>query len=301
MGAILSRERFLAAKDYLFQKGRPLEQLLFRWEFEEAPACNVLEELAKHQYPNGGFFGMGEGPNEQSSPIGSSVAFQHLAAVGARPETGIVQRGIQYFTDTYDHEHEGWPQKVPDDGYLEKELPLYWGNPGGEIVGYLWRYKELVPSDFLEHVTRVAMDYFRGIKGPVPGFCDLCFLQCARFIDSKYACEIIPKLIETVRHHSLEWDHSKWDSQYFMKPYWYAMSPAAPLCSVLKREIEYCLDFDIRTQEEDGSAYLTFSTEGTDRMIWKSVWTLESLRVFRNYGRIEGIGSSNKAIDSDKE
>lgn len=296
MPATLSQERFLAAKDYLFHKGRSLEQCLFSWGFESAPVSDVLEELAKHQDANGGFFGMGEGPNEHPSPIGSSVAFQHLTNIDALPTTDIVKRGIQYFVDSYDREYDGWPQSVPDDGYLEKELPLYWGNPGGEIVGYLWRYNKLVPFDFLAQVTSVAMDYFRGLEGSVPRFCDLCFLRCARFIDSKYADEIIPKLIETVRHHNLERDHRKWDSHYFIKPYWYAMTQDSPLYSVLEEEIEYSLDFDIRTQEQDGSAYLTFNVEGIDRMIWKSVWTLESLNVLRNYGRIEGFESSNKGL-----
>jgi len=177
---------------------------------------------------------------------------------------------------------------VPDDGYLEKDLDWAWGNPGAEIVGYLWRYRELVPPEFLAHVTSVAMAHFRGIEGHVSTFCDLCFLRCANFIDEMYREEIIQKLIATVAHHNLERDHSKWESTYFVKPYWYAMTPDSPLHPVLKEEIEYCLDFDIRTQEEDGSAYLTCPVTGVGRTIWKSVWTLESLRVLKAYGRIEG-------------
>jgi hypothetical protein len=287
----LTQNNFARARAYMEQHGRPLEQSLFRWVFDSGSTAAVYDELAKHQASNGGFFGMGEGPNDAPSPMGSTVAFQYLTDIRAPASYVIVQRGIQYFIDTYDHEYEGWPQTIPDDGYLEKDLHWCWGNPGGEILGYLWCYRELVPREFLTHVTDVAMTHFRGITSHVSTFCDICFLRCARSIDPQYKDEIIQKLIETVSHHNLERDHAKWETGYFVKPYWYAMTPASPLHPVLKDEIEYCLDFDIRTQAADGSAYLTFNVTGQDQVIWKSVWTLESLRVLKAYGRIEGVSS----------
>lgn len=285
----LTRENFDRARNYVMENGRPLEQSLFRYVFEDGTRADVLQALAQHQAPTGGFFGMGEGPSDTPSPIGSTVAFQHLTDINASSDDAIVQGGIRYFIDTYNSTHEAWPQLEGDNRYFENDLPWNWGNPGAEIVGYLWRFKDLVPEEFLAHVTDVASARLREVKGPVSPFAGLCFLRCASFIDEPHREEIIRKVANSVAHHNLERDHSTWEDSYFVKPYWHAMTPSSPLRGLLKEEIDWCLDFDIRTQESDGSARLTFHVEGPDRMIWKSVWTLESLRVHKAYNRIEGI------------
>jgi hypothetical protein len=264
----LTKSNFDRAKAYLMHKGRPLEQCLFQWQFENGPQSTVLDALTRHQAANGGFFGMGEGPNESPSPMGSTVAFQYLTDVGAKSDCKVVEQGIQYFIDTYDHAYDAWPQTVPDDGFLEETMHSEWGNPGAEIVGYLWRYKELVEQDFLEYVTNVAMSKLQDPQGHVSTFADMCYLRCSQFIDNSNSDEIIQKLIHTVTNCNLERDHSKWDAGYFVKPYWYAMTPDSPLYPAIREEIDACLDFDIRTQTEDGSAFLTFSVDGIDQEIW---------------------------------
>jgi hypothetical protein len=269
--------------------GRPLERGLFRWCFEDGSVADVLDALSAHQDQGGGFRAMGEGPIEAASPIGTSVAFQRLADIGASPQCPLVQRGIRYFLDTYDHRHSGWPQKFPDDGYLENDLPLHWGNPSAEIVGYLWRYRKLVPVDFLAEITHVAMANFRQVGREMPCFSDLCFLRFAAFAPEEYRREIIGELGDGIVQANALRDRDKWGRGYFMKPYWYAPSPDGPLAAVLRDAIDDCLDFDIRTQKPDGSAHLTFHAEGEAKRLWKSIWTLESLRVLRAYGRIEGV------------
>lgn len=166
----LTQDNFARARAYIQQQGRPLEQSLFRLFFESAPSSHVYDALAKHQSCNGGFFGMGEGPNEEPSPMGSTVAFQYLTDIDAPPSNAIVQRGIQYFVDSYDRDFEAWSQHIPDDGQLKNDLPWGWGNPSAEIVGYLWRYEELVHPEFLDHVTRVALANIRGLTSHVSTF-----------------------------------------------------------------------------------------------------------------------------------
>jgi len=87
---------------------------------------------------------------------------------------------------------------------------------------------------------------------------------------------------------NLTLDHSAWEKGYFIKPFWYAASPECPLYPDIATEVEACLDFDVRMQEADGSFFLTFDVRGRGRTTWKSIWTLEALRVLRAYGRIEG-------------
>ncbi len=109
-----------------------------------------------------------------------------------------MKRGVQYFIDTYDYEHEAWPQKENDASYFEKDLPWNWGNPGAEIIGYLWQHRELVDEEFLGLVTDIAMRHLRQIEDRVSAFADLCFLRCARFIDKQYRNEIIQKIAARV-------------------------------------------------------------------------------------------------------
>ena len=68
----LSRERFAGARSYLMSRGRALERELFRVFLEECPRERALEALAGHQAANGGFFGMGEGDVEASTPVGTT-------------------------------------------------------------------------------------------------------------------------------------------------------------------------------------------------------------------------------------
>ena len=283
----LSREDFGRARDYLMAHGRPLEQSLFRHCFENGPASEALGALRAHQAPEGGFFGMGEGPIDAPSPIGSVVAFEHLTDLKAPSSEPLVQNGIRYFIETYDRGYAVWPEQVPDAGYLANNLPLHWGNPSAEIVGFLWFYRDLVPAGFLTEVTDLAMTNFRLVGDDLASCAGQCFLRCAEFLPQPYRDEILDAMIGGIARRSIECDYTKWDSEYFFKPYWYAMTPASPLYPVLREEVDRCLDFDIRTQEPDGSAWLTFSAGGESRRIWKSVWTLESLRALKAYGRIE--------------
>jgi hypothetical protein len=75
-------------------------------------------------------------------------------------------------------------------------------------------------------------------------------------------------------------------TNYFMKPYWFAMTPDAPLAELLSKEIDACLDWEIATQEEDGSFKLTWTAKNYGRKVWKGVWTSEVLKVLKAYGRI---------------
>jgi len=284
----LTPEQFARARDYLMRCGRPLEQALFRRFFEAGATDDVLSALEGHQTDCGGFLDMGEGGPDGPSPIGSTVAFQHLVDIGAAADCSMVQRGIDYFLSTYDHEHNVWPQAEETPEYFERALPRHWGNPSAEIVGYLWRYRVLAPEDFLVHVTDVAMGNLRALALPVPGFSDLCFLRAAKFMLPRHGEEIIEKIAAGV-HSNLQLDHRKWDTSYFIKPYWYAMTPEQPLYGPLKDEVEACLDFEIASQEPAGSFRLTFTLTDQGERTWRSIWTLEALRALKAHGRIEGV------------
>ncbi|MBL4575083.1 MAG: hypothetical protein JKY51_03160 [Opitutaceae bacterium] len=300
MHAVLTQNQFSKARDFLLREGRPLEQQLFRHYFEQSDVEGILRELNAYQMPDGGFRRMGEGNRNASSPIGSTVAFQHLVELDVGSDHPIVQKGVDYFLSAYDQDYAAWPQNADDRRYLEDNLYQHWGNPSAEIVGYLWKYRESVPPEFLEHVTAIAIDHFHNLSVPVPGFSDLCYLRLARWILTDSIREDIYRKVSEGVCQNLQLDHTRWHTQYFIKPYWYATHPTCVFHGLLRDEINACLDFDIETQEDDGSAYLTFKVDGEAKRIWKSIWTLEGLKILKNYGRIETMRSSDQSIGSDK-
>jgi hypothetical protein len=170
--------------------------------------------------------------------------------------------------------------------YASDRLPHTWGNPSAEIVGYLLAFESLVPDAFRERVLGLALANLRHAPPPIHEFADLCFLRLARFADPELRAEILDKVGAGVLD-NLQLDHARWHGGYFMKPYWFAMSPSEPLHDLLCHEIDACLDWEIETQEADGSFRLTWKIEGYGRKVWSSVWTLEVLKVLAAYGRIE--------------
>ena len=82
---------------------------------------------------------MGEGGVDGPTPIGSTIAFQHLMELGIGADSTIVQRGIRYFLTTFDEEHQVWPprERVDMTVPITDRLPRQWANPSAEIVAYL--------------------------------------------------------------------------------------------------------------------------------------------------------------------
>ena len=74
----LNRASFERAVAFLMTDGRKLEQTLFRYFFEDGSAQDCIDALAAHQTETGGFIEMGEGGIDGPTPIGSTIAFQHL-------------------------------------------------------------------------------------------------------------------------------------------------------------------------------------------------------------------------------
>lgn len=284
----LTQDAFGQAREFLMTQGRPLEQALFRHFFESGPVEDIFDALAKHQADNGGFFDMGEGGIDGPTPIGSTIAFQYFREFGITSQSPLVRNGIRYFLDTYDHTHEIWPRR-PGMPVADVE-PEKWANPGAEIIAYLWLYRELVPPDFLAEATEHAMTMLRKATPPIYEFADMCFLRLADFLEPPQQQEIMEKVTAGIWE-NLQLDHEKWQTNYFVKPYWYAMTPQAPLYPMLADEIDACLNFEVETQEPEGYFKLTWSISGRAREIWKSIWTLEVLRVLDTFGRIEGRGA----------
>jgi hypothetical protein len=165
----------MRARAYLYGYGRPLEQELFRYHFEGGSPQAVLATLERHQSEDGGFVGMGEGDANCSSPIGTCVAFQVLSELHVTLENELVQKGISYFLRSFDDNRSYWFPDLSRKEPSDDEFDYLWGNPSAEIVGYLHEYKELVPVDFLNELTEIAVNKLRCSPRPLEMFTTLLF------------------------------------------------------------------------------------------------------------------------------
>ena len=70
----------------------------------------------------------------------------------------------------------------------------HWGNPSAEIVGYLHDYKSIVPQDFLDQITRHAIDYLMNQCDLKEMHEMLCYLRFAERLPQEQNLIIADKL-----------------------------------------------------------------------------------------------------------
>ncbi|WP_028612591.1 hypothetical protein [Paenibacillus harenae] len=280
----LSFEKFEAAKNYLMKNGRDLEQELFRFHFEKGSSQALLRVLSNYQGEDGGFKNMGEGHPIYTNAMDTSMAFQYLSEVGATSRDEIVQKGIQYIVDSYDCSLKCWHPRP-------NETSSRWGdNPGAELVGFLFEYRDLVPNDFLEAVTETPLSSIRNPKKTYDQFYflkALCFLRLAARVVEPYKTEILDWLKADI-FEIIETDQSKWATIYSAKPFFFAHSPQSPLYETIKHQVIRSLENEIITQSEEGNFVLNWNTDAESQRIWKSIWTMDVLRALHHHAMIEG-------------
>ena len=285
----LSLEQFLRARDYLMSHGRDIEQQLFRYYFEHGSSGHVINALKNYQGEDGGFRNLGEGHAVITNVMDTSMAFQYLSEVGATINDEIVQKGINYLIAAYDHEHEGWQGRPyqQNRGWLD--------NPCAELVGYLYEYRELVPVDFLTHVTEKAISCMVAFKDSDDEyyFLDaLCLLRLAVRIDEPHQTKILEMLANNIPE-IIETNREKWATTYCAKPFFFAHSPNSPLFLRIQHDVIRSLENEIDTQAEDGHFVLNWHAIEESAVAWKSIWTMDALRAFQHHHMIE---TKNTAI-----
>ncbi|WP_088102841.1 hypothetical protein [Halalkalibacter urbisdiaboli] len=286
MVSTLSFENFQKARSYLMNYGRDLEQELFRFHFENGNPRNVIFLLKQYQGENDGFRNMGEGHSDIPNEMDTSMAFQYLSEVGATSKDEIVQKGIQYIVDSYDHELKCWHARPNQrsNGWLD--------NPCAELVGYLYEYRQLVPKGFLRNVTEHAMASMTTIRTSEEPrqfyfLSALCLLRLSERIDEPYKSQILKQLNEDILQ-IIETDSDKWATTYCAKPFLLAHSPDSPMYLSIKEYVIRSLENEIYTQSEDGHFILNWHVDDEeDCRVWKSIWTMDALRVLHHHDMID--------------
>lgn len=299
----LSSEQFSKARNFLLTKARPLEKAMFRFEFEQGPAADVVKELETFQNDDGGF-GHALEPDfrlPDSSAIATTIALQYISRLRLPEIPVMVVQALQYLYQTFDSEHQLWesvPERVtqfPRAMWWEYPGPAkaeqYWANPSAEIVGYLYEFPGVIQNGLRDTLTRKAFKTLENRSEPLEMHDLLCYLRLAERLPADRQMELYTRLDPHVRT-VVTTAPEQWHT-YGLQPIQVAPSPKAYYYPVLQLAIDDNLDFLIETQSDDGAWNPTWHWGRYEedwqqaKEEWKGVLTLDNLRILRAYHRIE--------------
>jgi hypothetical protein len=295
------------AKEYIFNTGRPLEQALYQYYFENGRAEVVLQALASFQNADGGF-GRAMEPDmraPESSALATSHALEALRELETPAEHPLVKNSIAYLVETFDAEKGVWriiPETTDSHPHapwwnqdkLEKTFDHFLANPRPELVGYLFTYESLVPANFKEQLLEDVLKHAETSKGEVSGDAILCYL---RLHDTKNVpANARERLADTLRATigiTVETNPEKWP-EYCLKPLQAINSPDSPFADILADALQQNLDYEIEHQCDDGSWAPHWSWFGQfpeDWKIaeqeWRGIIIVNTLRALNNFGRLQ--------------
>ncbi len=304
----LSRDEFEQAADYLRREARPLERALFAHTFEGGGRTAVLAALVPYQNDDGGF-GRALEPDMRapaSSVVATTVALDILRRVGATEETSGLPAALVYLMDNYDAETGRWPIISPgvedaphapwwDFAESADNFRGFWANPRASVVGYLWQYRKLVPSPFVEGALRAAATDLLTYSQTMEMHDLLCYVDLLETTDlpGEMRQNMIDKLRRAVAR-SVVMDPAEWND-YNLKPLTVIRSPQSELAAAVDPAVlDANLDHLIAARDADGTWRPNWSWEFIDgdawaaaEREWRGVLTLRNLETLRAFGRLE--------------
>jgi hypothetical protein len=304
----LSGKAFDASRRFLEGTARPLEHARFQHAFLGGSSEMVLNALGQYQNNDGGF-GRALEPDlraPESSVLCTSIAFQILRMLNASPENALVSSGIRFLMANLDREQCGW-RIIPETAENSPRAPWWYQkgreeqfagfslNPSAEILGYLFDYPAQVGQDVISAVSdRVLRELSNLAKIEMHELlCCLRLLQTTTLPpdtrDQLYA------RIEVLMKDAIACDPEQWKG-YSLRPLQVVHSPASPFMAGLEAAVATNLDYEIASQNADGSWSVTWSWDDTfpeewakTKMEWSGIITLEKLLTLKRFGRIEGV------------
>jgi hypothetical protein len=305
-------QAFEKACVFIEKNGRPLDIARFRFHFFGDPASDVLAELVPYQNADGGF-GNALEPDlraPESSALATSIAFQVCREIGVSHPGEMLSKAAAYLVRTINPEKLTW-RIIPESAENAPHAP-WWTqtgreenfgnfglNPTAELLGYLYEHSEYVPKDLLSALSAKITTTLAGLT-----HIDMHdFLCCKRLVDSLSLSGtkgLESDLRLTVLTHmkrllssAVSMDPAQWAS-YSLRPLQVADSPESLFYELLQDGISANLDYEITTQQEDGSWAPTWSWGGLypdlwEKVVleWSGVFMVDKLLALKRYGRIE--------------
>ena len=305
---MLSKEAFETSRRFVETTARPLEVGRFCYHFEGASDESVLAALGEYQNADGGF-GHALEPDlraNESSALCTSIAFQILRSTQARLDEAFVSTSIAYFLETMDREKGHW-RIIPRSAGQSPHAP-WWNqtdredvfdcfslNPTAEILGYLYDCQQYVPSDIILLLSDRVISHLSGLE-KIEMHELLC---CLRLLRTETLPEDTRDQIRRKLTHLIDGtvacDPTQWEG-YSLRPLQVVDDPGSLFMAGLEEAVAANLEYEISSQNEDGSWPLTWSWGNTfpdawekARREWSGIITMEKLLLLKRFSRIEGI------------
>lgn len=304
----LSRAAFRRSARFMHERARPVEKALFQYHFERGSRTNVLAAMVSYQNADGGF-GHGLEPDLRtpaSSVIATVTAFDIYRRIRADEDTPGLPAALAYLVEAYDVERERWPIVPPqiEDAphapwwsYADsaENFRGFWANPRASVVAYLQQFNRIAPSPFGEIARQAVVDDLMRYPQRMEMHDLLAFIELMETenLPREQYESIVDKLRRALPH-SLELNPANWGG-YGLRPVQAIYYPGSPLTgAVAPAIIDANLDYEIDTQEADGSWSPNWSWDFVDaeawtaaEVEWRGILTLRKLKTLRAYGRIE--------------
>ena len=305
---LLTKDAFDASRHFIQEIARPLEIARFRHAFSGGSVEVVFDALRSYQNSDGGF-GHAMEPDlraAESSALCTSIAFQVLRSTQTNPAPSFVTMGIQYFLDTLDRTEGHW-RIIPPSAERSPHAP-WWNqtsreeefngfslNPTAEILGYLYDYQTRVPGEVFALLFDRVLTYLSGLK-EIKMHDLLCCLRLFQTENLPTAIrEPLNQMLGRLIPASVASNPEEW-SGYSLRPLQVVDSPQSPFMSELKDAVAVNLNYEISSQNKDGSWIPIWTWGGAypdDWLIaqreWAGIITLDKLLLLKKFGRIEWI------------
>ena len=301
---MLSAESFASAKSFLLERARPLEAARFAYHFGDGERADVIEALLAFRNPDGGF-GRGLEPDfrtADSSALATTVGLALLRSIDAA-EGPEARAAVEYLVRTHDPSEAHWrliprePAEAPHAPWWSQagragEFDRFSLNPTAEVLGYLYDHRDAVPGDLLAAVEDRVVDELSGAE------LEMHELHCViRLLESERLPEEVGgaalAAARRAAQRGVARDPAEW-SGYALRPLQVAPRPGSPLAAEWADEIQADLDYEIATQQEDGSWSPAWSwgelhPEAWEeaKLEWSGVLTIGKLLTLGRYGRLD--------------
>jgi len=295
----LSRDQFNKASSFILNHARELDKAMFRYEFENGSADEVLLALKGYQNADKGF-GNALEPDlrcRESSALATTIALQYLSRIRCDTKEDLVKESFEYLLNTFDEVHNGWAI-IPEaanhapraiwwnyNGFQE-----HWGNPNAEIIGYFYEYRNLVEPDFLSKLTEEVEDHLNN-KSSLSEMHELfCYIRLLDRLPRELQTQFVPKIEQFIGNCVIQKPAER--TGYCAVPLQIVDSPSSCFYYLYNDVLSEDLDSLIHTQTDEG-AWLPNWTWGryeqeweAAKQEWKGYLTLSNLLVLRNFNKI---------------
>lgn len=295
----LSKDNFIKARDFILTNVRMIERRLYHYHFENDTNQGIYHAVLAYRNVDGGF-GYGMEPDTaspESQPLFSIMALEYLDEAHLLNAEVLEKDYMAYFLDiTTEKGGIPWMFRPKSDYPCEEHFKTIkeWAalSTTSALLGLLEKYKVDIP--WMIKAEEFVWSESERIKDKHI-FCHLCTPRRLMFLENTRSKEKAKASIENLKTWILKEgvicdDYSDEGWGLYGKPHrlYYAPKPNSLLHSIFKQEdLDRDLDELIKHQKNDGRWDTWYGISEGTKLEWAGIQTLWTLKVLRNYNRIE--------------